>query len=222
MFPSAVIVAQAAPPLWGQPGIVITCILLAIPMAVGLWLLGLKIGASRRPSGPDRDSSDELNAADMLTVDKRDAAPGSSSSGLIRNVDQSGAIRFIPAKKPALRRPEIHRPLAQLILWYLGAATLWLLFGTTIGEYLGIKFVAPDAGPPELAEFRPLRPVHTNAVFWGWASLAMIGLGLLRRGKGGNVRLGLDPGRLVDIRTDERRRGAREHRVDGRHQQWRR
>jgi cytochrome c oxidase cbb3-type subunit 1 len=48
-------------------------------------------------------------------------------------------------------------------------------FGTTIGEYIGIKFVAPDVDHYSWLSFGRLRPVHTNAVFWGWASLAMIG-----------------------------------------------
>jgi len=66
--------------------------------------------------------------------------------------------------------------LTKLILWFLGTATFWLLFGTTVGEYLGIKFVAPDVDHYSWLSFGRLRPVHTNAVFWGWSSLAMIGL----------------------------------------------
>jgi cytochrome c oxidase cbb3-type subunit 1 len=66
--------------------------------------------------------------------------------------------------------------LTKLILWYLGCATFWLLFGTTVGEYVGIKFVAPDVDHYSWLSFGRLRPVHTNAVFWGWASLAMLGL----------------------------------------------
>ena len=51
------------------------------------------------------------------------------------------------------------------------------MFGTTIGEYLGIKFVIPDADHLSWLSFGRLRPVHTNAVFWGWSSLGMLGLG---------------------------------------------
>jgi cytochrome c oxidase cbb3-type subunit 1 len=40
-------------------------------------------------------------------------------------------------------------------------------------EYLGIKFVAPDVDQISWLSFGRLRPVHTNTVFWGWASLAM-------------------------------------------------
>lgn len=65
-----------------------------------------------------------------------------------------------------------------LIFAYLAFATLWLVFGTFIGEYLGIKFAAPDIDHLPWLSYGRLRPVHTNTVFWGWSSLAMIGLAL--------------------------------------------
>jgi cytochrome c oxidase cbb3-type subunit 1 len=37
--------------------------------------------------------------------------------------------------------------------------------------------VAPDVDGFSWLSFGRLRPVHTNSVFWGWASLAMLGLG---------------------------------------------
>jgi cytochrome c oxidase cbb3-type subunit 1 len=49
--------------------------------------------------------------------------------------------------------------------------------GTGIGEYVGIKFVVPDADHVSWLSFGRLRPVHTNIVFWGWASLGILGLG---------------------------------------------
>lgn len=66
--------------------------------------------------------------------------------------------------------------LRKIVLWYLGAATCWLVFGTLVGEYLGMKFVWPDLDEVSWLSFGRLRPVHTNTVFWGWSSLAMIGL----------------------------------------------
>ncbi|MBP7142084.1 MAG: hypothetical protein KBA71_09260 [Opitutaceae bacterium] len=62
MSTSAAIVAQSAPPLWGQPGIVITCILLAIPLALGLWLLGIKLGAVIGPEKSGQGSLLMINA----------------------------------------------------------------------------------------------------------------------------------------------------------------
>ncbi len=96
--------------------------------------------------------------------------------GVIDNITEAEELRFVTQKKKSQSRPFIEPDLSKLILWYLGTATFWLLFGTTIGEYLGIKFVAPDIDHQSWLSFGRLRPVHTNSVFWGWASLAMLGL----------------------------------------------
>lgn len=70
------------------------------------------------------------------------------------------------------------RELTRLVWWYLATATVWLVFGTLVGEYLGLKFTLPDLGVAPWLGFGRLRPVHTNVVFWGWTSLAMLGLAL--------------------------------------------
>jgi cytochrome c oxidase cbb3-type subunit 1 len=111
-------------------------------------------------------SNNEL-AGDTTPLDEK---------GLIDNVSEASSLRFIEQKKKSQARPYIEPDLTKLILWYLGCATFWLLFGTTVGEYVGIKFVAPDVDHYSWLSFGRLRPVHTNAVFWGWASLAMLGL----------------------------------------------
>src|SRR5690606_5066923 len=97
--------------------------------------------------------------------------------GLIASTSNDVNLPIAPPKKRAARRPYIDRKLARLVLWYIGAAAFWLLFGTTVGQYLGIKFLAPDVDQLSWLSFGRLRPVHTNAVFWGWSSLAMLGLG---------------------------------------------
>lgn len=87
-----------------------------------------------------------------------------------------GATANIPVAAAAQSRltPE----LVTLVFAYIAAAAAWLLFGTGIGEYLGIKFVAPEVDSVPWLSFGRLRPVHTNAVFWGWGSLATLGLAL--------------------------------------------
>ncbi len=97
--------------------------------------------------------------------------------GLIDNVQKAEELRFLEKKKKSISRPTVDPKLTKLILWFLGTATIWLLFGTSVGEYLGIKFVAPDVDHLSWLSFGRLRPVHTNAVFWGWSSLGMLGLG---------------------------------------------
>ena len=66
--------------------------------------------------------------------------------------------------------------LKRIVIYYITASVVWLIFGTLIGEYLGIKFVYPELDSQSWLSFGRLRPVHTNTVFWGWASLAMLGL----------------------------------------------
>jgi cytochrome c oxidase cbb3-type subunit 1 len=68
--------------------------------------------------------------------------------------------------------------LTRLIFVYLSCAVFWLIFATLIGEYLGFRFVFPNSGMTPLLSFGRLRPTHTNALFWGWSSLAMIALAL--------------------------------------------
>ncbi|MCC7525593.1 MAG: cbb3-type cytochrome c oxidase subunit I [Chitinophagaceae bacterium] len=102
--------------------------------------------------------------------------PPQDAKGLISSVSTDSALPVVEQKKRAVKRPNIDPELSRLVIWSIGCATFWLLFGTTVGEYLGIKFVAPDADHLSWLSFGRLRPVHTNAVFWGWASLGMLGL----------------------------------------------
>lgn len=71
---------------------------------------------------------------------------------------------------------QVSSELKKIVTYYIGASVFWLLFGTFIGEYLGLKLVYPELDSQSFLAFGRLRPVHTNTVFWGWASLAMLGL----------------------------------------------
>jgi cytochrome c oxidase cbb3-type subunit 1 len=104
-------------------------------------------------------------------------------------VNSEQGFRVVAIKKKALPRPPIDPQLKNLVLGYLICATGWLLFGTTVGEYVGIKFVAPDIDQVSWLSFGRLRPVHTNSVFWGWASLGMLGLGYYIVPRVSNVKL---------------------------------
>lgn len=85
---------------------------------------------------------------------------------------------FVVSKSSVATAPDADAAWTRLIYAYIACATVWLIIGTGVGEYLGIKFVAPDIDHIEWLSFGRLRPVHTNTVFWGWASLAMIALAL--------------------------------------------
>ncbi|MBX3239390.1 MAG: cbb3-type cytochrome c oxidase subunit I [Chitinophagaceae bacterium] len=185
--------------LLGEGGIIITLILVLVPILVGLFLLFIKItNALNRQKNELRlkeaeklsDYLKELPEEADTALKKRKAAldyslthselsgnqPAEDVKGLL-NINRSAGLPVVAVKKKALPRPHIDPALSRLVLWYLACATFWLLFGTTVGEYIGIKFVAPDADHLSWLSFGRLRPVHTNSVFWGWASLGMLGLG---------------------------------------------
>ena len=184
-----------------QPGIIITIVLILIPILAGLLIFSMKLKkvVDKAQDGKDKDEATrfanylanlEGDEIDTVLENKKkaeafrlannelsgDLAP-SDNKGLITHVGEQTNMGFVATKKKALKRPNIDPQLSKLILWFLISATCWLLFGTTVGEYLGIKFVAPDADHISWLSFGRLRPVHTNAVFWGWSSLGMLGLG---------------------------------------------
>ncbi len=215
----------SAKPLWAQTaaipqkntllsetGILITIVLLAIPVLLGMVLLIVKImhALNRLKNQQSLEEAEQLagylralpeESVDTEWTKRKEALdyrpdpnelsgtnPAQDVKGLVRIKSRKGPA-IVALKKKALPRPHIDPQLSRLILWYLGCATFWLLFGTTIGEYLGIKFVAPDADHLSWLSFGRLRPVHTNAVFWGWASLAMLGLGYYVVPRVSNTRL---------------------------------
>ncbi|SFN41482.1 cytochrome c oxidase cbb3-type subunit 1 [Chryseobacterium oleae] len=103
--------------------------------------------------------------------------PPSDEKGIIKNVNSVEELRVFPTKRRTSSFLQYISPeLSKLILYFLGTAILWLIIGTTFGLYAGIKYVAPDVEHISWLSFGRLRPAHTNAVFWGWASLAMVGL----------------------------------------------
>lgn len=81
------------------------------------------------------------------------------------------------------------RALASTFVAYTVTATLWLLFATAVGVLLAYKFGAPDFAPGEWLTFGRLRPIHTNATFFGWASLALVGLAYYVAARSSGTRL---------------------------------
>jgi cytochrome c oxidase cbb3-type subunit 1 len=189
-------------PLTSQPGIIITIVLLLIPFVLGVVYAIVraknaiiqhynrkKLEESQEFSNHIKSLEDPVleqvlvkrkHALDYSLTNAELAAVGHAddSKGLILNPNAKQEIHFTAVKKKAAPRPSLEPGITKLILWYLGCAAFWLVIGTGIGEYLGIKFVSPDVDHVSWLSFGRLRPVHTNIVFWGWASLGMMGLGL--------------------------------------------
>jgi cytochrome c oxidase cbb3-type subunit 1 len=66
--------------------------------------------------------------------------------------------------------------LVRLIYRYLIWATVWLIFATALGLLLSLKLSYPDLLDFSFTAYGRVRPIHTNALFWGWTSLAMVAL----------------------------------------------
>jgi cytochrome c oxidase cbb3-type subunit 1 len=186
--------------LLSEGGVIVTIALILTPILAGIILMIIKVKNVLRQYNRKQNIEDvEKLAAYLKTLPddeinekliKRKAAldyrlSNSELSGQLKAEDNKGLINIntnsslpvVAIKKKALKRPNIDPQLSKLILWFIGTATFWLVFGTSMGEYLGIKFVAPDVDHISWLSFGRLRPVHTNAVFWGWASLGMLALG---------------------------------------------
>lgn len=184
-----------------NPGIIITITLVLIPLLIAVYLVSVKLnnmvkrirGSKIRSEAKQlakslQDMSNEEIGNELLrrkqalefklsNTELAGEIPVDDKKGLLHNIAEVNTPRFIATKKKAVKRPDIDPALTKLILWYLCSAAFWLVVGTSIGEYLGIKFVSPDVDHVSWLSFGRLRPVHTNMVFWGWSSLAMIGLG---------------------------------------------
>ncbi len=182
--------------IFGESGIQITLVLILLPVLVGLILAIVKTYSTykdlkaRRKLAEFHKKIQHLSKEELERYERQQEAQSyklpdnelsgsnlpADEKGIIYNVNRVEELRVIPAKKSFVPQKYISPKLANLILYFIGFSIFWLLFGTTVGEYLGIKFVAPDTDHISWLSFGRLRPVHTNMVFWGWASFAMVGL----------------------------------------------
>ncbi len=82
-----------------------------------------------------------------------------------------------------------NRALISVFSAYTVSATLWLLFATGVGILMAFKFGAPEFGPGAWLTFGRLRPIHTNATFYGFASIGLVGLGYYIAARSSGTRL---------------------------------
>lgn len=180
----------------GQSGIIITILLIMMPVLLAAVLMLLRanrfISRYRKQLAFNKfkERLSALTPAEIEQLEMRQVElqyslrhselgsdrTAADTKGLVDRITHEDLLPFIETKKRSQPPHNIEPRLARLIIWYLVSAAGWLVFGTTIGEYLGIKFSSPDIDHISWLSFGRLRPVHTNAVFWGWASMAMMGL----------------------------------------------
>jgi cytochrome c oxidase cbb3-type subunit 1 len=174
-----------------SPGVVGTMVLLGIVLFIAVLIIAAKVSRLIQQTKEKRDAAEGNPGATDEQQARRDAAlhyrlRGDELGGTTTAFDDKALIvgatsepenPLVDEKIYSGTRLDTPPELRKIVLWYLGAATFWLVFGTLVGQYLGMKFVWPDLDEVAWLSFGRLRPVHTNTVFWGWASLAMIGLG---------------------------------------------
>lgn len=184
-----------------SPGIIGTFLLVIIVVFIAVFVMSVRVSSyleTLRQRKIDQNKikfseelmgldSDEIEAilknrksalefrlkGDELGSDKE----ASDDKGIVSKVTNDPKNPLADEKKKSPIQLETPEPLKKIMVAYLAAATFWLIFGTLIGQYLGMKFIWPELDSVSWLSFGRLRPVHTNTVFWGWASLAMIGLG---------------------------------------------
>jgi cytochrome c oxidase cbb3-type subunit 1 len=72
--------------------------------------------------------------------------------------------------------PEAEREGAAIFSVAVVTATFWLLLTTAVGVLESFKFTYPDLATVPWLSFGRLRPIHTNGTFYGWASIAQVGV----------------------------------------------
>lgn len=148
----------------GQTGILITIFLILIPLVIATILILMRAKSVIKRKGLEeklrhlKEELKEMSPEEVEALRMREAelnyalsnkelsgaAQPEDKHGLVTNAQEVKTYRFLEEKKKAQSRPQVDPAFAKLILWFLGSATFWLVLGTTIGEYVGIKFVAPD------------------------------------------------------------------------------
>lgn len=186
-----------------NPGILGTIALIVLVLLVLVLIVYFRISAYITRLNEKQEATRKLEFSEALIglkqaeidviLEKRKAAldyrlsgkelgsglPVEDTRGVIAGVTHEPANPLVDEKKRTKLDLETPGPLKKIVIWYLGAAVFWLVLGTAIGQYVGMKFVWPEMDTVSWLSFGRLRPVHTNTVFWGWASMAMIGLGYL-------------------------------------------
>lgn len=184
-----------------SPGIIGTILLIVIVLIIAIFILTVRASGyfSHLQNKTERSNKNEFRER-LLEMDKREieiilqkrreslsyqltgSELGSDFAvedprGMITQVTHEPNNPLVDEKKKSPIKFDTPVELKKIITFYIGASVFWLVFGTLVGQYLGMKFVWPELDSISWLSFGRLRPVHTNAVFWGWASLSMIGLG---------------------------------------------
>lgn len=196
-----------------SPGVIGTIVLTGIVLVVGVIIVVYRINAYvehlRRKSRAQDDeeikkvlySLKQAEIDEILEQRKESLAytlSGTELGGTTEVMDKKGLVTeithepsnpMVSEKQQTKLILETPAELRKIVTWYLGASIFWLVFGTSVGQYIGMKFFWPDLDSVHWLSFGRLRPVHTNTVFWGFASMAMIGLAYFVIARTSNIKI---------------------------------
>jgi cytochrome c oxidase cbb3-type subunit 1 len=85
------------------------------------------------------------------------------------------------------------REQATLLSAFVVSATFWLLLTTAVAVLLSFKFPFPDLATTPYLSFGRLRAIHTNGTFYGFASVALIGLAIYVAARSSGTRVFAKP-----------------------------
>lgn len=196
-----------------SPGVIGTAVLLLIVVVVGLIIFTSRVVKhveklnSKKREKRNIEFSEELIGLSEEEIDEilerrkqalnyklsgEELGSGTKAKdekGLISSVTKDPDNPLVDEKKNSTLNIETPDSLKKIVIYYIGASVFWLIFGTLIGQYAGMKFVWPEMDTVSWLSFGRIRPIHTNTVFWGWASMAMIGLGYFAIARTSNTKL---------------------------------
>ncbi|MEX2594295.1 MAG: cbb3-type cytochrome c oxidase subunit I [Anditalea sp.] len=200
--------------LWyTQPGIIGTIVLCIIVLLVFSIIMVLRISKLLNVSDKTEEKENIQQIKDaIINIDSKEIdeilqlrqqsgryqligdelagkGPVALRRGLVQKITHNPNYPLADEKKMGKIKIETDDKLIRLVLAHIVVAAFWLIFGTAIGQYVGMKFVWPDMDHIEWLSFGRLRPMHTNTVFWGWSSLAMIGLAYFVVSRTSNVKI---------------------------------
>src|SRR5690606_16778525 len=80
-------------------------------------------------------------------------SPLSPRQGLVQKVTHNPNYPLADEKKMGKIKIETEEKLIHLVVAHIVAAAFWLIFGTLVGQYVGMKFVWPDMDHIEWLSF---------------------------------------------------------------------
>lgn len=130
---------------------------------------------------PERPGTSEAQRLSATKETHRKGGAGAvvdpDTRGLLLDTVHDPGSPYVIEKKRARGSFVVENDLVRLVTAHLMCSGIWLFWGTLVGLYLSLKFLWPDLDHISWLSFGRLRPVHTNMVFWGWATMTMVGLG---------------------------------------------